>query len=161
MAERRGWLWSLLAAAAVLVLGIRALLPWALQHVVVHQAAEALDARVELANVDLSILGGEVALEGLRIAAADAPEETRLAADWIVLRLDRAALYQGRLGLGSLSFEGPELLLDRNGDALSLGDEVQFELSGFIATEDRARVLDVTSQVVLGVLVAWDRIILG
>ncbi len=120
----RGCLGSLVVASLVLALGVRALLPWALRHVGVRQAEEALDARVELADVDLSILAGEISLVGLRIAAAEAPDETRFAAERVVLGLDRVALFRGGLGLGRLALERPELLVDRSEDgAFSFGVE--------------------------------------
>ncbi len=116
MAERPGRWWGVLAAALVLGLGARALLPWALEHVAARQLADALDARVALEDVDVSLLSGSVTVEALSLAPSEAPEPALLRVARVEAHLDRAALLAGRLGLRGLLVEDAELVLDRTPD---------------------------------------------
>ena len=68
------WRWWLIALAILLV--IRAALPEILRRVIVAQASEALNARVDVGDVDLRLWRGGVALEDVAVrekGAADPP----------------------------------------------------------------------------------------
>jgi uncharacterized protein involved in outer membrane biogenesis len=64
------WRWWILAVAVVIA--VRAALPEILRRVLISQASEALKARVEVGDVDLFLLHGDVALENVSVREAAA-----------------------------------------------------------------------------------------
>lgn len=66
------WRWWLVAAAVLLV--VRAALPEVLRRVIVSQASQALNARVDVGDVDLRLWRGGVALEDVAVREKGAPE---------------------------------------------------------------------------------------
>lgn len=66
------WRWWLIALGVVLV--IRAALPEILRRVIVSQASQALNARVDVGDVDLRLWRGGIALEHVAVREKDAPQ---------------------------------------------------------------------------------------
>jgi len=60
--RRRRWI-----IVVLLVVGVRALLPLAVRQLITTQASKAINARVEVANVDLWLLRGGIALDDVRV----------------------------------------------------------------------------------------------
>ncbi|MBX3023961.1 DUF748 domain-containing protein [bacterium] len=73
------WRWWLAAAAVLLV--IRAALPEVLRRVIVSQASQALNARVDVGDVDLRLWRGGIALEDVAVREKGAPEPPPPAAE--------------------------------------------------------------------------------
>lgn len=64
----------ILLALLLLVIAVRVALPYVIRRVAVSQADEALVGRIELDDVDLSLLTGGITLHGLRVFANEAPQ---------------------------------------------------------------------------------------
>lgn len=115
-----------LALLAALGIGVRALLPWAIARTIESQARSQLGLPVSLANVDLWLVSGAVALEGLVVgrvaleqddaAAAPDPDAALLRLSRLFVHLDWGALLGRRVHLRALELDSPQLRLERDAE---------------------------------------------
>lgn len=107
-----------LAACIALVLGLRALLPWALARGLGWAGREQLGISLQVANIDLGLLPGRVVLEGVRVGPSDgaAGAVSRMTADRLGADLGWMDLWSRRIRLENLEVEGLELQLARRPD---------------------------------------------
>ncbi len=131
------WRWWLIAGAVLLV--VRAALPEVLRRVIISQASQALNARVDVGDVDLSLWRGGVALEDVAVRAKgaptpppppkdlpkDAPPPPAFDAYSPIIGFKRFAvelhylpLFSKTIQLRDIEFEAPRVALDR----LATGD---------------------------------------
>ncbi len=109
--RRRRWI-----ILITVVLVVRALLPLAVRHLITTQASKAINARVEVANVDLWLLRGGIALDDVRViptasgAAAPDPVVT-----WKRLKLGLRwwPLVHRTAHLREIEFDTPMLNVER------------------------------------------------
>ncbi len=102
--------WARRLVAGVFILGtLRVALPFALAWAATSAGTRSLGTPVTIDNVDLDLIGGGIVVEGLA------------AAPW--LRWERASLelawrdlVRGRLRIGEIAIEGPQLYLTRHPD---------------------------------------------
>ncbi len=116
----------MLAVLVVVGIAVRAALPWAIARTLESQARSQLGLPVRLANVDLWLLRGAVALEGLVVgrkpeAATDAPVEpdpdtALLQLSRLFVRLDWGALLDRSVHLRELSLLAPRLRVERDAE---------------------------------------------
>jgi hypothetical protein len=104
----------------VLVVAIRAALPWALERAV-PVAAERFGFAAGVENVDLALVRGHVAVEGLRVAplattsaGVSAPDLLRLGR--LFVNLEWLRLLRGEVEVAELALEKPALSLVRAAD---------------------------------------------
>jgi hypothetical protein len=81
----RRWKWLILL---VLIVIVRAVLPEVIRRQIETRASEALHARVVVEDVDLGLLRGAVALDGVAVQALDAPSEERPLLAWKRFAID-------------------------------------------------------------------------
>src|SRR5688572_15251372 len=124
MTRRRWWLAGL---AAVLLL-LRAVLPEVVRRVSETQASETFGARVEIDDVDLGLLRGVVALDGVRVrpaaaAAEAAPPQPNQDRDQPVISWERfgvnlrwLSLPGKTVRLSSVELRDPRIAVDRLAD---------------------------------------------
>ncbi len=115
-----------LALLAALAIGVRALLPWAIARTIESQARSQLALPVSVANVDLWLVRGAVAIEGLVVGrVVEASEETQAPPDpgaallrlsRLYVHLDWAGLLGRRIHLRELALEAPQLRLERDAE---------------------------------------------
>jgi hypothetical protein len=115
----------LLAAAAIAVLvALRAALPLGLEVLIERQARTALGRAVELQDVDLGLLTGDLVVEGLTVGAPLGDRETvgpdprtaLLTLERGALQLDWRALAAKRIHLRGVELGAPRLRLERDED---------------------------------------------
>lgn len=113
----RRW-WILLGVVLALGVALRAALPWALARVAESQAASQLGLDVRIADLDLRLLEGALAVEGVELVRRDAGSETAGASSpllrWDALQVDLGwlDLLDGRLHLSVLRLDGPVVRLE-------------------------------------------------
>ena len=115
-----------LAVLAALGIAVRAALPWAIARSIESQARSQLGLSVRLANVDLWLAKGAVALEGLVVgrwteapedaAATPDPDTALLRLSRLFVHLDWGALFGHRVHLRELVLEGPQVRLERDAE---------------------------------------------
>lgn len=122
--RRRLWTWTkrlVLAAVAVVIAG-RIALPWVLPSILDAVASGyGLTARYE--SLDLSILGGEVQLRRLQVAARPPEEHTDeplvdpyVDLEFAYVDVDVSALWSGTLRLQRVEIDGLDMRLERDAD---------------------------------------------
>jgi hypothetical protein len=106
-------------AAVALVLGLRAALPYAVAWGIESAGSDAAGIPIEVAGVDLGVLAGSVAVDGIR--AGRAGQSAPVEAPW--LRVGRLSanvswlsLLRGRIRLSELAIDGPVVRLVRLAD---------------------------------------------
>jgi hypothetical protein len=118
--RRRPWI-----IAVVVVLVLRAALPLVLRHVLASQATKALHTRVDIGDVDLSLLRGGVALKDVAVYASTAPAATEGGAPaeppliaWkrFAVGIRYLPLLRKAVRLREVALEGPHVALDRLAD---------------------------------------------
>jgi len=118
--RRRRWV-----IAAVVVLVLRAALPLVLRHVLASQATKALHTRVDIGDVDLSLLRGGVALKDVAVYASTAPATTEGGAPaeppliaWkrFAVGIRYLPLFRKAVRLREVALDGPHVALDRLAD---------------------------------------------
>lgn len=118
----RLWHWRWWLAAAVLLLAARALLPVVIRRVVVAHAAAALNARVDVGNVDLALWKGGVALENVAVSALHEPAalvgpggggRAIVAFRRLAVELRYWPLLRKIVQIREIELDGPRLALDR------------------------------------------------
>lgn len=111
----------MLLALLVVAVSVRVALPYVIRRVAVSQADEALVGRIELDDVDLSLVTGGITLHGLRVFATDTPpgtpvfSATRLAVHFGVVPLFRKIIEVRRFEL-----EGFAVSIERGPDGVLL-----------------------------------------
>jgi hypothetical protein len=144
MRRRNRWLLALLTV----VIAVRVALPYVVRRVAVSQADAALVGRIELDDVDLSLLTGGITLHGLRVFATEAapagsapPDAAHAPAD--AAHAPTAAPASAGEGLpGSAPVFSATRLSVQLGYLALLHKIVQvqrFELQGFAVSLDRAK----------------------
>jgi hypothetical protein len=124
---RRRWLRRLLVAlvlVALLAVAVRAALPFALERGVPWLAAREAGLPVRIANVDLALLRGEVALEGFVVGRPEdlgspegpPPEVALLRWQRLFAALDWRALLDGRVHLREIALDRPVVRIEREPD---------------------------------------------
>jgi hypothetical protein len=116
---RRILVW-VFGGVAALLLAVRAALPYAIEYAA-PIAAERFGFAAALENVDLGLLRGHVALEGVRVAplastssGAEAPDLLRLGR--LFVDLEWSGLLGGEIEIADLVLDRPELALVRAAD---------------------------------------------
>ena len=118
--RRRRWI-----IATVVVLVLRAALPLVLRHVLASQATKALHTRVDIGDVDLSLLRGGAALKDVAVYASTAPAATEdgVPAEPPLIAWKRFAvgirylpLFRKAVRLREVALDGPHVALDRLAD---------------------------------------------
>jgi len=117
--RRRRWPWVLLGLALAGAAGARALLPLAIERGLEAALPRQVGIPLEIAGVDLRLLRGELALEGVAVGRPHAasgpgpmdPERAPLRLGRIFARLDWWALFERRLRLRELVVEAPVVRL--------------------------------------------------
>jgi hypothetical protein len=99
----------------VLVLTIRAALPWVLQPVLRDQAEAAIQAKVAIGDVDLWLLRGAIALEDVAIRSEPGAEPV-IAWDKLYVRTSWPALLRRTLLLREIALVGPRVDVERLAD---------------------------------------------
>jgi hypothetical protein len=115
-----------LAVVAVLAVAVRALLPWAIARTIESQAQSQLALPVRVANIDLWLARGAIAIEELvvgRVAVAPTgtarppdPDDALLRLARLYVHLDWAALLGRRVHLRELTLEAPQLRFERDAE---------------------------------------------
>jgi len=115
---RRRWPWIVLAALVALAIAVRAALPYAIVWGAERGARDALGLPLEIADVDLGLLGGSLLLEDVALGRAGgaAREKPLLRFERLAARLAWPALLSGRIQLRELAVEGPVVRLARLAD---------------------------------------------
>jgi hypothetical protein len=129
--RRRRWPWVLLALAILGVVGLRALLPVAVERGAAWGSRQYLGLPVRIANVDFALLEGRVVLEGIAVAARpDAttpfqallepppidPAAALLHVERVATQLSFGALRERTARLTELVIERPALRAEREAD---------------------------------------------
>lgn len=129
--RRRRWPWILLGAALATVLGIRALLPLAVERGVAWGSRRYLGLPIRIDDVDLSLLRGGIRIDGLTIEPrpdgvtplraawrppAASPEKALLHWDRLAIRLSWLGLLHHTLHLTDLTVDAAETRLFRDPD---------------------------------------------
>jgi hypothetical protein len=108
-----------LIAAAIIIL-TRVLLPIVLQRVIASQASKALNASVQVGDVDLGIFKGFVALKDVAVRANAAPPDSPPLIGWKLFAVDLGwlALFSKTIRLEEVILDTPHVSLERlqNGD---------------------------------------------
>jgi hypothetical protein len=111
--------WRTLLALVALALVLRLALPFAVP-VVLDRIAAAHGLTATYRDLELSILGGEVALYRLQVAArpaeGEAPPPPYLDLEQAVVDVDMSALWTGTLHVHRVEVDGADLLLERDAD---------------------------------------------
>lgn len=119
LAPRRN---KILLALLGLVLVVRVALPYVLRPIIVSQADHALVGRIELADLDLSLLRGGVQLEGLSVHVDERPstEPALFEAKRLWTQISWLALLTKTIEVEEFELEGFTVRLDRIADGLVL-----------------------------------------
>jgi len=108
--RRRRRPWRVLAVLVLLLVGLRALLPWLAEYTLERVLSGALAARFEIGAIDLALHEGEIVLEGLTLRTPDTGAELA-GVRRVALEIDWGALLSGSLEVERLAVEEPRLLL--------------------------------------------------
>lgn len=110
-----------------LVLLVRATLPFALRPLVVARADEALVGRIELADLDLSLLRGGVTLHGFSVHTDERPSDAPplFEAERVWTQISWLALLGRTIEIEELEVEGFAVRLDRFDDGLLLPKPIE------------------------------------
>ena len=115
-ARRTRTLW-IVAALAVLLAGGRAALPALIGYVACEQATAALGVPVAIDDVDLWLVSGGIALEGVRVDSAHGGEAPPLlAADRLYARFAWLSPLSGEIRLREIASDGLRLEAERNAE---------------------------------------------
>ncbi|MBI4514788.1 MAG: DUF748 domain-containing protein [Deltaproteobacteria bacterium] len=117
MTARFAWLnrWRRWIALLGVLLVIRAALPEAVRRLLVSQASQALHARVEIGDVDLSLLWGGIGLSDVTVRAAAGEADTPPLLAWkrLAVELRWLQLLGKTVRLREVVLESPRVALDR------------------------------------------------
>jgi hypothetical protein len=119
LARRRN---QVLLGVLLLLVIVRIALPYVLRSVIVSQADAALIGRVELADVDLSLIRGGVALEGLSVHVDERPstEPALFEAKRLWTQISWLALFTKTIEIEEFELDGFVVRLDRYKEGLVL-----------------------------------------
>ncbi len=109
---RRWWLWALI----LLVLVVRMALPEVLRRVAESKASELLRTKVQIGDVDLSLLGGGIALEDVKVQSpnpADAGEGPLIAWKRLAVGVRYLPLFRKTVRFKEIALDAPRVVLDR------------------------------------------------
>lgn len=115
-------LWIGLGSTALLLVVLRIVLPYAIPPLASWQIMRQLGLDARIANVDLDLFGGGVALDGVwiglpnRAAEPFDPTAALLALDRITLDLSWLELLGGRIHLQTVEVSSPRVLVERQAD---------------------------------------------
>ena len=126
--RRFRWLWLALAALVVASVAFRVALPPLLQRLLEDQVSGALPGRLEIGDVDLSLLRGEVVLDEAVFYDAAPERAPILSIAHATGKLKWRPLLDGRVHLEGLHLEAPELRVD-------FGPEGELNLTAFVPPE--------------------------
>ncbi len=115
----RLWPWRRWLVVLLVLLVVRVALPEVLRRVLISQASQALRARVEVGDLDLSLLRGGVALEDVAIFAPATPtggEQPLIAWKRLAVELHWLPLFRKTVQLRELVLDTPHVALDRLAD---------------------------------------------
>ena len=112
--RRRRWLWRSLLVAAVLLIGARIALPYALP-TILNSALADLELRAEYEDLSLSLLGASFELSRLELrdARSGHEDELHLQLDSALVDVDMSALLLGKLRVHRVHVEGLDVYLHR------------------------------------------------
>lgn len=101
-------------AAAIIIL-VRALLPIVLRKVIASQASKALNANVQVGDVDLGLFRGFVALKDVAVRAHTAPPDSPPLIGWKLFAVDLRwlALFRKTIQLEEVVLDTPHVSLER------------------------------------------------
>lgn len=120
-----------LLAIVLLLVVLRIALPYVLRPLIVSQADEALIGRVELADLDLSLIRGGVTLHGLELHTNERPEPGAaepppiFEAKQLWTNISWLALLRKTVEIEDFELEGFQVRLDREADGLVLPEPRQ------------------------------------
>lgn len=114
-ARRRRWPWIVLATLAALVVALRIALPYGLARAAERAARDTLGLPLEIANVDLGLLRGRLAVEGVALGRTGTParEAPLLELGRLAARISWLELLGGRVELHEVALERPVVRLSR------------------------------------------------
>jgi uncharacterized protein involved in outer membrane biogenesis len=113
----RAWLyrWRRWLIAATIILLVRVLLPIVVQKVIASQASKALNATVQVGDVDLGLFSGFVALKDVAVRANTAPPDSPPLIGWKLFSVDLRwlALFHKTIQLEEVVLDTPHVSLER------------------------------------------------
>ncbi|MFI5396273.1 MAG: DUF748 domain-containing protein [Candidatus Binatia bacterium] len=113
----RAWMyrWRRWLIAAAIIILVRVLLPIVLRKVIVSQASKALNANVQVGDVDLGLFRGFVALKDVAVRANTAPPDSPPLIGWKLFAVDLRwlALFRKTIELEEVVLDTPYVSLER------------------------------------------------
>src|SRR5437773_2621452 len=109
------WRWRRWLIAAANVILLRVLLPFALRKVIALQGSKALNATVQVGDVDLGLFRGFVALKDVAVRATTAPPDSPPLIGWKLfsVNLRWLALFRKTIQLEEVVLDTPHVSLER------------------------------------------------
>jgi len=119
-----------LTALIFVIVAVRIALPYVLRPVLEDQISAFLNGRIEIENVDLSLLRGEAVVEGVRIVETDNPDDSPVSFAKLLANVRWVALPLGEAVVEEIDLVSPRIHIVRERDGtvnlarlLAQGDE--------------------------------------